>query len=190
MKRERSREIDEEREREIDEEREREREREREKEREREREASRSCSKSYRDDMLLSWVIMSCRLVMPVTSEASLFLTFIQYYDLVLSFSLLFKKKKERGHYRSCLEQISILTGVCGFLFAHAETMALEVRVTRNTPEAGERNGDAEYRLQEDRRMKLAEVQADTGCRAAAVQADIGYRAGGDEDRHGLSCWL
>ena len=71
--------------------------------------------------------------------------------------------------------------------------MALEVRVTRNTPEAGERNGDEEYRtklrLQEDRRMKLAKVQADTGCRAAAVQADIGYRAGGDEDRHGLSCW-
>ena len=160
----------------------------------REREAPRSCSKSYREDMLLSWVIMSCRLVMPVTSEASLFSTFIQYYDLVLSFSLLFKKKKKkRGHYPSCLEQISILTGVCGFLFAHAETMALEVRVTRNTPEAGERNGDAEYRtklrLQEDRRMKLAEVQADTGCRAAAVQADIGYRAGGDEDRHGLLCW-
>ena len=41
-----------------DEERERERERE-----EREREAPQSCSKSYREDMLLSWVIMSCRLV-------------------------------------------------------------------------------------------------------------------------------
>ena len=50
---------------EIDEERERERERERgnRREREREREAPRSCSKSDREDMLLSWVIMSCRLV-------------------------------------------------------------------------------------------------------------------------------
>ena len=77
------------------------REREREREREKEREAPRSCSKSYREDMLLSWVIMSCRLVMPVTSEASLFLTFIQYYDLVLSFSLLFKKKKKKKKERT-----------------------------------------------------------------------------------------
>ena len=89
--------------------------------------------------------------------------------------------------------------------------MALEVRVTRNMPEAGERNGDAEYRTKlrlqwstaRHRRMKPADVQADTGCRAAAVQADIGYRpgvmpvvtqadtgcrAGGDAGRHGLSC--
>ena len=160
----------------------------------REREAPRSCSKSYREDMLLSWVIMSCRLVMPVTSEASLFSTFIQYYDLVLSFSLLFKKKKKKEGTISKLLRANLDTDWgMRILFAHAETMALEVRVTRNTPEAGERNGDAEYRtklrLQEDRRMKLAEVQADTGCRAAAVQADIGYRAGGDEDRHGLLCW-
>ena len=34
-----------------------------EREREREREAPRSCSKGYREDMLLSWVIMLCGVV-------------------------------------------------------------------------------------------------------------------------------
>ena len=123
------------------------------------------------------------------------------------SFSLLFKKKKKREYYPSCLEQILILTGVCGIFFC----------TCRDDGTGGASNTEYAWGRREKRwcgvqdqeaaavdskktgawsrqKYRQTRVVAQRWCRQtsaivpAVTKTDTGCRAGGDAGRHGLSC--